>query len=170
MENVESHYSMSKSIVSSADGTEDQTISTDLTEVDPYVSQSFVLSTESTDTQPISTHPVQPVDIRLFTVKSGLYSAIDSFVDALSSAIFMIAFNFSRISALNRILPRHQYAQYGRHRLTLENSSCPNHRFSEIHHQTPYMFLRPQILMSRDVSDCEILCYDPAVIPMMALY
>jgi hypothetical protein len=41
--------------------------------------------------------------------------------------------------------------------------------FSEFHHQAPYMFVRPQILMSRDVSDCEILCYDPAIIPMVAL-
>jgi hypothetical protein len=31
------------------------------------------------------------------------------------------------------------------------------------------MVVRPQILMSRDVSDCEILCYDPAAIPMMAV-
>jgi hypothetical protein len=32
------------------------------------------------------------------------------------------------------------------------------------------MGVRPQILMLRDASDCEILCYDRAVIPMMALF
>jgi 4-amino-4-deoxy-L-arabinose transferase-like glycosyltransferase len=53
--------------------------------------------------------------------------------------------------------------------LTWEDLTCPSRRFSELHHQAPYMFVRPQILMSRDVSDCEMLCYDPAVIPMMAL-
>jgi hypothetical protein len=43
----------------------------------------------------------------------------------------------------------------------LEYLTCPSHRFSELHHQAPYKFVRPQILISRDVSDCEILCYDP---------
>jgi hypothetical protein len=69
MENVESHHSMSKSIVSSADGTEDQTISTDSMETEPHISQSCVRSTEITDAQPISTHPVQPMEIRF---KSGI--------------------------------------------------------------------------------------------------
>jgi hypothetical protein len=78
MENVESHHPMSKSIVSSADGTEGQTISTDSMKMDPHISQSYVLSTESADAQPISTHPVQPVEIRLFIVTSGLYTALDS--------------------------------------------------------------------------------------------
>jgi hypothetical protein len=50
LENVESHHPMSKSIVSSADGTEDQTISTDSIEMDLHISQSYVISTESTDT------------------------------------------------------------------------------------------------------------------------
>jgi hypothetical protein len=72
MENMESHHPMSKSIVFSAAGTEDQTISTDLMEIGPHISQSCVLSTESTEGQPISTHPVQPLEIRLFTVQSGL--------------------------------------------------------------------------------------------------
>jgi hypothetical protein len=51
----------------------------------------------------------------------------------------------------------------------LKNLTCPSHRFSELDHQAPYMLVRPHILMSRDVSGCEILCYDPAIIPMMAL-
>jgi hypothetical protein len=95
MENVESHHPMSKSIVSFADGTEDQTISIDSMGMDPHISQSCVLSTESTDTRPISTHPLQPVEIRRSTVKSGLYAALDSFVDALSSALLIIAVDFS---------------------------------------------------------------------------
>jgi hypothetical protein len=107
MKNVEFHHPMSKSIVSSADGIEDQTISTDSMEMDPHISQSCVLSTESTDAQPISTHPVQSVETNLFTVKSGLYAALDSFVDALSSALFIVAVGLSRISALNHILPGH---------------------------------------------------------------
>jgi hypothetical protein len=105
MENVESHHPMSKSNVSSADGTEDQTVSTDSMEMDPHISQSCVLSTESTDVQPISTHPVQPVEIRLFTVKSGLYAALNSFVNALSSALLIAVGAFSGISPLNHILP-----------------------------------------------------------------
>jgi hypothetical protein len=169
MENVESHHPMSKSIVCSADGTEDETISTDSMEMDSHISQSCVPSTESTDAQPISTHPVQLVEIRRFTVKSGLYAAIDSFVDALSSALLIVAVDFSRASALNRILPNHHCLQSGRYRSTLEDLTCPSHRFSELHRQTPYMFVRPQILMSKNVSDCEILCHDRAVIPMMAL-
>jgi hypothetical protein len=44
-----------------------------------------------------------------------------------------------------------------------------SHWFSEFHHQAPHMFVRPQILMSRDVFDCDILRYDPAVILMMDL-
>jgi hypothetical protein len=169
MENVESHHPMSKSIVSSADGTEHQIIWTDSMEMCPYISQSCVLSTESTDTQPISTHLVKPMEIRLFTVKSGLYAAFDSFVEALSSALLVIAVDFSRTSTLNRILPGHQYVQSGRHWLTLEDLTCPSHRFSELHHQAPSMFVRPHIRMSSGVSDCEILCYDPASIPMIAL-
>jgi hypothetical protein len=94
MENVESHNLMSKSNASSADGTEDQTISTDSMEIDSHISQSCVLSTERTDAQPISTRPVQPVEIRLFTVKNGLHPALDSFVDALSSALLIVAVEF----------------------------------------------------------------------------
>jgi hypothetical protein len=137
-------------------------------EMDPHVSQSCVLSMESTDAQLISTHQVQPVKIRLFAVKNGLYAVPGSFVDALSSALLIFAVEFSRISALNRILPGHQYVQSGRYQLTLEDLTCPSHRFSELHHQAPYMFVRPQVLISRDVSDSEILCHDRAVIPMMA--
>jgi hypothetical protein len=72
MENVEFHHPMSKSIVSAADGTEDQTISTDSMEMDPQISQSCILSTESADAQSIYTYAVQPVEIHLFIVKSGL--------------------------------------------------------------------------------------------------
>jgi hypothetical protein len=90
MENVESHHPVSKSIVSS----EDQTISTDSMEMDLHISQSFVPSTESTGAQPISKHPVQPVEIHLFTVKSGLEAALHSFVDALSSALLIVAVDF----------------------------------------------------------------------------
>jgi hypothetical protein len=170
MENVESHHRMSKSIVFSADGTEDETISTDSMEMDPYISQSCVLSmettdaqdlfnlcvcfrsclgkthnrpdpwVESTDAQPISTHPVQPVEIRLFIVKSGLYAALDSLADALLSALVIVAVDFSRISALTRILPGHQYVQSGRYRLPLKDFARSSHRFSELHHQAPYMF------------------------------
>jgi hypothetical protein len=168
MENVESHRPMSESIVSSAEGTEDQTISTDSMEMDPHISQFCVLSPKSTDAQLISIHPVQPVEIRLLTVKSGLYAALDSFVNALSSALLIVAVDFSRIAAFNRILPGHQYVQSRRYRLTLEDLTCLSHRFSELHHQAPYIFVRSQILMSRDVSDCEILCHDPAVIPTIA--
>jgi hypothetical protein len=107
---------MSKSIVSSADDTEDQTISIDSMKIDPHISQSRVLSTESTDAHPISTHPVQPVEIRLLTVKNGLYAALDSFVDALSPALLIVAVKFSPISALNRSPPDHQYVQSGRYR------------------------------------------------------
>jgi hypothetical protein len=63
MENVESHHPMSKSVVSSADGTENQTISTDSMEIGLHISQPYVLSRENTEAQPISTHPVQPVEI-----------------------------------------------------------------------------------------------------------
>jgi hypothetical protein len=141
-QNMEFHHPMSKSIVSSADNTEDQTISTNSMDLNPHISQSCVLSTESTDAQPISTHPVQPVEISLSTVKSGLYAAAESFVDALSSALFIVAVDFSRISALNCILPGHQYIQSGRYWLTLEDLTCPSHRFSELHYQAPYMFVQ----------------------------
>jgi hypothetical protein len=169
MQNVESLHPMPKLIMSSADGTEDQTISTDLMEMDPHISHSCVLSTKGTDAQPISTHLVQPVKIHLFNIKSGLYTALDSFVDTLFSALLIVAVDFSRISVLNCILPGHQYVHSGRYRFMLEDLTCPSHRFSEIHHQAPYMFIRPQVLMSRDASDCEILCCNPAVLPMMAL-
>jgi hypothetical protein len=169
MENAESYHAMSKSIVSSTDGTEDQTTSTDSMEMDRHIYQSCVPSPESTDAQPISTHPVQPVEIRLFAVKSGLDATFGSFLDALSSALLIVAVDFSRISALNRILPGQQYVQSGRYQCTLEDLTCPSHLFSEPYHQAPYRFVLPQILMSRDISDCEILCYDPAVIPVMAL-
>jgi hypothetical protein len=109
LENVESDHPMSKSIVSSADVTEDQIISTYSMEMDSHISQACVLSTKSTYAQSISTYPVQPVEIRRFTVKSGLYAALDSFVGALSSALLIVAVDFSQISALNRILPGNQY-------------------------------------------------------------
>jgi hypothetical protein len=123
---------MSESIVFSADRTEDQIIFTDSMETDPRISQACVLSTEITDAQPVSTHLVQLVETRRFTVKSGLYAALDSFVDALSSALLIVAVDFSRISALNHILPGHQYVQSGRDRSTLEDSTCLSHRFSEL--------------------------------------
>jgi hypothetical protein len=169
MENVEFHRPMSKSIVSSADDTQDQIIFIDWMEMDLHISQSCVLSTEGTDAQPISTHPVQTVEIRLFTVKSGLYAALHFFIDALFSALLIIAVDFSRIFGPNPILPGHQYVQSRRYELMLEDLTCPGHRFSELHHQAPHMFVRPQIRMPRDVSDCEVLCYDLVVIPMMAL-
>jgi hypothetical protein len=134
MQNVESHHPISKSIASSADGTEDQITSTDSKEIDPHISQSDLLSTKSTDAQPISTHPVQPVEIRLFSVKSELYTALDSYVDALSPALLIVAVAFPRISALNCILPGHQYPQSGRCQFTLEALTCPSHQFSEVHH------------------------------------
>jgi hypothetical protein len=109
------------------------------------------------------------VEIHLFTVKSGLYTALDSFFDAFSSALLIVAVDFSRILVLNYILPGHQYVQSGRYQLTLDDLTSPSDRFSELNHQGPYIFVRPQILMSRGVSDCEIRCYDPAIIPMMAL-
>jgi hypothetical protein len=121
MESVELHHPMSKSIVSSAVGTEDQTISTDSMKIDPQISWSCVLSTESTDGQPISTGSVQLVEIRLFTVKNGLYPALGSFVDGLSSTFLIVAVEFPRISVPNRILPRHQYAQPGRGQFRLED-------------------------------------------------
>jgi hypothetical protein len=126
---VESHHPMSKSIVSCADGTEDQTVSTDSMKMDPHISQSCVLSTKSTDAQPISTRPGQSVEIRLFPVKSGLYAALDSFLDTFSSALLIVAVNFSRISALNRIPPGHQYVQSGRYWLMLKDLTCPSHQF-----------------------------------------
>jgi hypothetical protein len=97
MENVESYHPISKSIVSSADGTEDQNISTDSMEIDPHISQSCVLSPESTDVQALSTHSLQPVEIRLFIVKSGLYATLDPFVHALSSVLLIVAVDFSQI-------------------------------------------------------------------------
>jgi hypothetical protein len=159
---------MSKSIMSSADGTEDQTISTDSMEMYPHISQSCVLSTENTDAQPISTPPVQPAEIRLFTVKNGLYTALDPFVNALSSALLIVVVDFSRISALNRILPGHQNVQSGRYWLTLEDLIATVTGFLNFIIRF-HTCLSVQILMSRDVSDCEILRYDPAVIPKMAL-
>jgi hypothetical protein len=115
------------------------------------------------------THQVQSVEVRLFAVNSTLYAALDSFVDVLSSALLIVVVDSSRISALTRILPGHQYVQSGRYRVTLEDLTCPSRLFSEFHHQAPSMFVHPQILMPRDVSDCEILCSDPALIPTMAL-
>jgi hypothetical protein len=49
----------------------------------------------------------------------------DSFADVLSSTVLIIAVDFSRISALNHILPGHQFVQSGRYRLTLEDFTCP---------------------------------------------
>jgi hypothetical protein len=94
MENAEFHHPVSKSIVFSADGTENQIISADSVEMDPHISQFCVLSMESTDTQPISTHPVQPVEIHLFTVKSGLYATLDSFVDAFLPPCSLLPLTF----------------------------------------------------------------------------
>jgi hypothetical protein len=105
----------------------------------------------------------------LFTVKSGLYTAFDLFVDALYSTLLIAAADFFRLLLLNRILLSHQYAQHGRYPLKVEDLTCSRHRFSEVHHQALHMFVRPKIFRSRDVSDCTILCYDPAVIPMTAL-
>jgi hypothetical protein len=95
-----------------------------------------VLSTESTDAQPISTHPVQPVEIRLFTVKSGLYAALDSFVVAVSSALLIVGADFSRISALSRILPGHQYAEgalLDDHQLEVVRNSYHTQKLSQAH-------------------------------------
>jgi hypothetical protein len=87
---VESFSASSKPIVSLTDGTETLVISIDFhpdqnVEIDPSISESSVPSTESTEAQVISTHSVQPMEIRLFCVKKGLYASFDLFIDALSS-------------------------------------------------------------------------------------
>jgi hypothetical protein len=49
------------------------------------ISESSVLSTESTDAHFISTHSVQAVKIRILSVKTGLHASLDLFIDALTS-------------------------------------------------------------------------------------
>jgi hypothetical protein len=44
------------------------------------------------------------MEILLFAGQSRVYAALHSFIDALSSAFLIVAVDFSRISALNRIL------------------------------------------------------------------
>jgi hypothetical protein len=80
----------------------------------------------------------------------------------------IVATDVSRISALKRIAPGHKYAQYGKHRLTLTDLTCPGHRFSDVHHPGPHVFVHPEILQTLDVSDFPILCYDPSLIPRIA--
>jgi hypothetical protein len=168
MENMESNHAMSKSIVSSSDGTDNQTISTDLMEMDSHIFQSCLLSMESTEAQSISTHPVQPVEIRPLLSRA----------DFTPRLIFSSTFYLPPCSSLPLTFPefRRSIIFYPASNMSnlgdigyFGDLSCPSHRFSELHHQAPYMFIRPRILMSRDVTDCEIFCYDPAVIPMMAL-
>jgi hypothetical protein len=115
MENVKSYHPISKSIVSSADGTENQNISTDSMEMDPHISQSCVISTENIDVQALATHSVQPVEIHLFIVKSGLYAALDPFVHALSSALLIVAVDFSQIRRSIAFYPATNMSNLGDH-------------------------------------------------------
>jgi hypothetical protein len=73
-----------------------------------------------------------------------------------------------RISVLKQIGPGHKYAQYGRHRLTLADLTCPGYRFCDAHHPGLYVFVHPDMLQTLDISDCVILCYDPSLIPSIA--
>jgi hypothetical protein len=68
------------------------------------MSESSVLSTEGTDAQQNFTHSVQPVEIRLFSVKMGLCASLDLFIDALSYPLIIAATDVSRIAELNRIV------------------------------------------------------------------
>jgi hypothetical protein len=101
--------------ISLTDGTETLMISTDPhpdqnVRIDPPISESSVLSTESTDAQGISTHSVQPAEIRLFSIKRGFYTSLDPFIDALSCPLIIVATDVSRISALTHITLGHKYA------------------------------------------------------------
>jgi hypothetical protein len=49
-------------------------------------------------------HAVQPVEIRLFTIKTGLGSSLDLFIDALSSPLLIMATRVSQISDLTGIM------------------------------------------------------------------
>jgi hypothetical protein len=45
------------------------------------------------------------VEIRLFSVKTGLYTSLNVFIDALPSPLLIVATEVSRISALKLIVP-----------------------------------------------------------------
>jgi hypothetical protein len=108
------------------------------------------------------------VEIRLFSVKTGLWASLDPFIDACASPLVIVATAVSRFSGLKRILPGHKYAQYGRHRLTLADLKCLGHRFCDAHHPGHYMFVHPDVLQTLDVSDFSRLCYDASLIPSIA--
>jgi hypothetical protein len=108
------------------------------------------------------------VEIRLFYVKRGIYASLDFFIDILSSTLIIVATDVSRISPLKRIVPGHKCAQYGRHRLTLADSTYPGHPFSDAHHSGHYVFFHPDILQTLNVADFPILRYDPSLIPSIA--
>jgi hypothetical protein len=132
------------------------------------ISESSVLPPERTDAQQISTHSVQPAEIRQFSAKRARYASLDLFIDVSCSPFIIAATGVSRILALKRIVPGHKYAQYWRHRLTLANSTCPGHPFSDAHHPDPYVFVHPGILQALDVSDFSMLCYGSSLIPSIA--
>jgi hypothetical protein len=108
------------------------------------------------------------VEIWLFTVRSDIYSSLGALLDQLSSPLLIAPIDASRISELNRIVRGHQYRQYGRSRSTLADLTNPSYRFSDAHHPAPYMFVHPDVPISWDVSECQVLCYEPPLIPTIA--
>jgi hypothetical protein len=82
--------------------------------------------------------------------------------------LLIIPTDTSRHPLFERIVYGHQYAEYGRSRLTLADLTCSSHRFSEAHHHALYVFAPPDILIFWDASECEFFWYEPAVIPIVA--
>jgi hypothetical protein len=110
------------------------------------------------------------VEIRLFSVKRGLYALLDLSIDASSSLIIIAATEVYQIAELNRIVPGHKSAHARRHRLTLAGLTCPGHQFSDDHHSGPYVFVHPDILQTLNVADFPILCFNPSLIPSIAMF
>jgi hypothetical protein len=119
--------------------------------------------------RPVDFHTLGPkVEARSFTVKKGLYSSTAAFIDARSWPLLIMASSPFRTPGLRCILLGHEYVQHGIYRLTSTDLICPAHFSSELHHPAPYMFVPPDIPMSLHVSDCQILCCQPSLIPTRA--
>jgi hypothetical protein len=106
--------------------------------------------------------------IHIFLCYRDLYSSFNSLITELSSTspVLIVASGVSNIPV--EFLSGHKYIAYGRHKFMLLEFLDPNHRFPADIDPRRYIFLSLPILLGLDVALCQILCYDPVLIPQVA--
>jgi hypothetical protein len=119
----------------------------------------------------MSRQPIQSVDIFRFHNKVELHHELEGYLMNLvpgSPPLIIVAEDPEKIETMRSVTTGHRYAVGRRHRLTIEELMNPNHEFKG-NDAGRYMFVDPAVINSLNVSGCQILCYEPPLIPAIAI-